>query len=89
MILHLFCASLSQYFGLEFLARDDVFKSFKGKSTMSRCEDFFLKQILLLLNFFYGQIELFRPEVAMMFFQYVISFTHLVFECNTGEKLEK
>ena len=62
---------------------------------MAKCKDFYLKAFRLaiveieLLNFFHGQIELFRLEVAMMFFQYVRSFTQLVFECNTGEKPEK
>ena len=60
MILHLFCASFSQYFGLEFLARDDVFKSFKGKSTMAKCKDFYLKSFRLAIV----EIELVNFVVA-------------------------
>ena len=63
MILHLFCASFSQYFGLEFLARDDVFKSFKGKSTNAKCKDFYLKSFLLAIV----EIELVNFVVAEFF----------------------
>ena len=56
----LFCASFSQYFGLDFLARDDVFKSFKGKSTKAKCKDFYLKSFRLAIV----EIELVNFVVA-------------------------
>ena len=53
-------ASFSQYFGLEFLARDDVFESFIGKSTMAKCKDFYLKSFRLAIV----EIELVNFVVA-------------------------
>lgn len=56
-------ASFSQYFGLEFLARDDVFESFIGKSTMAKCKDFYLKSFRLAIV----EIELIKFVVAEFF----------------------